>query len=376
VTVEDVLEPGVRRLEAQVRIPGRLPAAVPLELPADDACTRLLRDPFGRALAVRTRMETVQRPQSNLLFSFEGHKLLARSGASRVLAYPIPNSPRAKVGPPKTYQTYRSVAAAGRYRRALLVATRHADGLQIHTFGKDPPLPNGAVYRESSGAFAAPAEGHIQPLWIRSDWAKTDVVQAMTLDANQSLYGLTSGSNGRTMQRLADGVLATMPWADGLLIAHRTTNRGQDGIWLSAAGQTVEPQTLLAMDARAVLFGRMGFGGVDPGQGPLAFNSRGREWAVRLRDRQMVLIAPEGTTVVGVAQADGTGEPGLIVIEADRREVTLLGRNWQRGLARASGRIVDATVEAQRGLMAFTTAEELVIFAIVSRTIMQRVPLA
>jgi hypothetical protein len=376
VTIEDLLEPGVRRLEAQVRIPGRLPAAVPLDLPPDDACTRLLRDPFGRALAVRTRLETVQRPQSNMLFSFDGHKLLARSGTSRVLAYAIPNSPRAKVGPPRTYETYRRVVAAGRYKRALLVATRHADGLQINTYGKDPPLSNGAVYRESGGAFVAPADGSIQPLWVRPDFAKANTVQALTLDAGQNLFGLSSGSNGRTMNGLADGVLAAMPWSDGLLIAHRATNRGQDGVWLSAAGESVEPQTLLALDAQGVLFGRMGAGGTDPGLGPLAFNSRGREWAVRLRDRQMVLIAPEGTTVVGVAQADGNGEPGLVVIEPGGRKVTLLGRNWERGLAQSSGPILHATFDGLRGLMAFTTRDELVIFSIDSRQVLLRAPLA
>ena len=69
-------------------------------------------------------------------------------------------------------------------------------------------------------------------------------------------------------------------------------------------------------------------------------------------------------------------EPVCAGVEPDRRGVTLLGRSWERGLARASGPIVHATVDGARGLMAFTTPDELVVFVIESRAVLLRVPVA
>jgi len=367
VTVDDVLEPGARKVQAQISIPGRLPATVPLELPSDGDCTRLVRDPFGRAMVLVKPEATTLRPLSNLVFSADGRKLFARLGSRGVVSYPIPNSPRQPAGNPKVYETYGNAVAVARVERTLVAAVSEPNGIDIRVFGHAPLTPTVASYLDRSGRFRM--DDHLTTLWPRRDLT----LQAHLLDANGALYALENHEGRRQLLLVASKVLGITRWRDALLVADEPDD--WTGVRLSRVDTKLLPLEFLAEAAQRVLFGRLE-GQEDPTRGPLAVNTLGREWSMRTASGQWTLIAPEGTEVCAVGEVQGHEDIGLTVVESDRKAVTVLGRNWEHGLARASAPIEHVTVEPALGLMAYATRDELVVSRLDTRVVLLRLPLA
>jgi hypothetical protein len=342
---------------------------VPLDLPKDGACARLMRDPFGTAAVLVKPATTTLRPTSNLLLSSDGRKVYARRGSLGIVSYPIPNSPREPVGRPKVYETFGKVVAACRDRRSLVTAVLSGPGVFAHIFGKRSNKVYLGFYKDEDGTFRPPDV--LQPLWLLPNEA--GFVHGHLIDDNRSLYELGNHAGTFALRRVAGPILAGVWWKGALLVAEKVEG---EGVWLTRVHETLTRLSLLAAEADGVLFALTAQNApVDPALGPLAFNPRGREWCVRLQSRQSLLIAPEGTTVVGLAMQPGGQDAGLVVLETDRRGFAVLGRNWSRDLARAAAPVEHIAVDSSLGLLAYATARELVVVKLETGAAMLRIGL-
>jgi hypothetical protein len=69
-----------------------------------------------------------------------------------------------------------------------------------------------------------------------------------------------------------------------------------------------------------------------------------------------LLIAPRGTTVVGIARSSKRREEvGLVIIEGDGRTLSFIGRNWNRRLTSAPARIEHAVMSPAAATLAYST---------------------
>jgi hypothetical protein len=129
---------------------------VPVPLP-DDAI-RLLRDPTAAAAPAVQR--TQSRPQSNLVFDQNGHKVFARVADDRLAMYPVPNSPKDRPGRIRYVQCPTNegvIAAAGRISRSVLTVNVVEDGaaIVVRRFGGHVTAPTG-TYRIEGGRVSRP----------------------------------------------------------------------------------------------------------------------------------------------------------------------------------------------------------------------------
>lgn len=112
VTLSDVIDEGPERIDVTIESLTRPTRKLTLELPPANVCVRLLRDPFEVA-APKLADDKAPSLSSNLVFSPNGLKVYARTGGD-VVAFPIPNSPRAPSGKPRVLHPRGDVLAVGR----------------------------------------------------------------------------------------------------------------------------------------------------------------------------------------------------------------------------------------------------------------------
>jgi hypothetical protein len=95
----------------------------------------------------------------------------------------------------------------------------------------------------------------------------------------------------------------------------------------------------------------------------VAVQQRGEAWyfAGTHGGPQVEVLPPEGTRVVGAWRSDAHALE-LVVLEADHRTLSLVGRGTSRSLRRADAPIVDVTMSTARTQLAYvTTTGEVVI---------------
>jgi hypothetical protein len=101
----------------------------------------------------------------------------------------------------------------------------------------------------------------------------------------------------------------------------------------------------------------------------LAVQQRGEAWSIPPRGGigpAIELKPPAGVRVVGVTQKSSVSEPELIVLEPDRRTLSLVGRGTSRSLPSASAPIAEVATSHGRYTLAYATEEgEVVIHSFV-----------
>ena len=188
--VRDVLDPSRRALSLVARSPGAPPREIDLDLPPQDACVRLLRDPFAAPAPPTTRVQQSDRaPIGNLLFSANGAKLLARSTDGDIVYYPVPASPQDLVGRPKRYRRRKAqvFAGAGWIARGLVTLSITESALVFKkTTPRGPDLLDSTVPRPKGLPIAAPGPADpLSPVFCLCPEARTLV---FFLDARRALF--------------------------------------------------------------------------------------------------------------------------------------------------------------------------------------------
>jgi hypothetical protein len=361
----DVLVPDTRQVAVKVRRgPGPPLGEVALELPGDDACARLLRDPFAAATMAASprRLARSLRPVSNLLFAAGAAKLLARAAGGGVVCFPFPSSPRGQAGRPKRFDPGPGVppVAAGAAGRKVVLVTEQDGVLRSWPFGKAAPRPSPSLPVSGRGE---ESEAHLQPVFLLG--GSTFAVDA----AGRLVRLLPAGLRGEP-ELLADRVLGAAVVARRLVFveAPRADRPARVAVIADVAG-TGAPSTALelAADVEGVFFG---YGGrmAHPHCGLAAVAHAGGAWEVLSAARSRPFLTPfAGTRVVGVASDARRGEPGLLLLEEDRRSLVLAGLHWTRKLPSAGGEIAQVAASSTAPLIAYTTVNGGLVIASLDR---------
>lgn len=376
--VWDVLDPEARRVAVRIRrgsgvAGGGVPApAINLELPDHAACARLLRDPFSAAVVAPDRLAAPLVPASDLLFAANGSKLFTRAAGGGVVAFPVPNSPRAPSGAPRLYDPWpgQPPAAVGLAQGQVILATSLPDGgvaLSYASKKRGGGGTPGVAFAPGEVPFHAGGAGApLRPLFQVG-------LHTYLLDAEGTLFRVWDGD----LLRLASRVSAAAFVAGHLAFVEAATP-GCPARLTSAIGGGA-PRTIQVLDqAEEGAAAFFGFGGgrlAHPEHGLVAVAQRGGAWEIYGRGRTW-LTPFEGTRVVGVARDRERHEAGLLLLEEDGRTLHLAGLNWTRRIPTGSAEIRHAAACPGAPWIAWVTVHgELTVYSLDhDAVLLRRVP--
>lgn len=154
VCITEPLEPSTRALDLSIAQKSTT-RALRLDLPEREKCRALLTAPFV-AKHARSSSKTPDHSihkSSNLLFSPDGRRLLARLQSGGVIAWSLPNSPHARPGRPRVIlpEENRHIVAAGWLRRRFLGLFADRD-LNLFVRGLHPGKDGQPSYDKFPGA--------------------------------------------------------------------------------------------------------------------------------------------------------------------------------------------------------------------------------
>jgi hypothetical protein len=362
--VWDVLDPEMRRVAVRVRPGG---AGVParemsLDLPDDSVCARLLRDPFAATVARPRRLEPRLRPVSNLVFSATGAKLFARAAGGGITSFPLPNSPRADVGPPRWYDPAprELPVAVGTSRKRILVAVERDGALIVHDLQRTGGGLVSVRYEPPSGEPRFFAGLHETPpplqalfpvgrrLWARGEW---DTYKFLFQLIDPPAFTAPGELRCRTVASAA-AVLAGVLYVVEPALARRPARL------VRYVGDR-EPETVAPIEGpgQRAFFGFGGPPSLPERMLTAVEHDEERAWQIFGPFGSCFLTPFSGTQVVGVGQdPQQPGSPGLLLLDEDWRTLVLAGRNWSRKVATAASEIEHVTVHHASSLFAYATA--------------------
>ena len=372
--VTDPLESEIRSVTAAIHSPGRPPQEIVLPLPEEKFCGRLLRDPFGVARSAPQKVAGRFAPTSNFVWGQNGTKLIARCALDALAVYPVPNSPLAGAGRTKIYAAKSDPApilAAGRVHKAI-VALQLTAAAQINlecVGGQHGSLPLGLFPGMPAGLLTASVETverSLTPCFAGPSDA-TGWISVYALLPNGLLVRLRSRDTETARTLVVDTAVhafAPVKESSGLAYAKR-----EDTAWrLEAHGPKEHRQTLIRpchQDADGVFFG-CGGSLEHPDFGMPALQTEKSRWIVVTDEDDVHLDVDPTQKVVGVIGPQRYGNsPGLVVLEADRRSLRIVGKEWTFHLPRANADIVYASVSHADPFIAYATeAGEVVIYSL------------
>jgi hypothetical protein len=352
--VWDVLDPEVRRVAVKVRRgPGAAPSEIALELPDNAVCVRLLRDPFGASAAPPRRLDPRLIPVSNLVFAANGSKLFARAAGGGVVAFPIPNSPRAEAGLPRCYDPKpgEPPVAAGLAGKRIAVATAHGGVLMPWYYPKRGGGSPGGAYSGEARFQGAESSDVVPALQSFCSVGGS----AFVLDADGSLFRLVEP--GHSLELVAGRVAAAAAVSGQLVFVEPASVDSRAWIaMLSRSSADASPRIAVLLDGpgEAAFFG---YGGrlAHPEHGLVAVEHTGGAWEVLSAVGRLLLTPLAGAQVVGVGRDAQRNEPGLLLLEEDRRNLLLAGLGWTRRLPPAAAEILHVAASPAAPHVAYVT---------------------
>jgi hypothetical protein len=352
----EVLEVGGRRVAVTV-IRRAISAELALELPADGDCARLLRDPFRVTVAPPRLASATFSPASDLVFSPTGTKLFARSRLGGIVVYPIPTSPRAGPGRPKLERAAGDgpVVAAGWDGESLVLATACEDEIDVEYASHGGLLSLEGRYLSSRvEPFRAPGGSAPLRSFLLGCRGLPRNVRGLIVDAEGSLFEMFDMTDSYRLFKRASRVSAITLTPYGVAFVGQVEPGGD---WrlvaIGASGSSLLP---LEGDASHAFFG-YGERLSHPEFGLAAIERSPREWTIRgAQGLHRLLVAPRGTTVVGVTRSSKQREEvGLVILEEDGRTLSFVGRDWNRRLTSAPARIEHAVMSPVAANIAYST---------------------
>jgi hypothetical protein len=298
-----------------------------------------------------TPLSKIQDPEpgqpQQLLFSANGRRLLLRLLDGSAAAHPIPNSPRATVGRPRRFSppVGERLVALG-WDKGLWALTWHeAEGLRL--FG-----PTGDSWRVAPPVgvrFVPPAAA--APMGPLQRAERPSGVALVFSDAVGTLFALRTSPRLLEMEGVALKVVAFAARPALCFVQ----DDAPDGGPLASYRRFVQEPNALSLPlpgpgALAAFYG----------SGVMAVRSRGERWQI-LAGALVPLLEiapPAGGEVVGVARGAGKLEDatGLVVLEEDRRTLSLVGRRGSpQKLVTAPAEILQACAGPGLGDVAFLT---------------------
>jgi hypothetical protein len=380
LAVADVFEPGEKRLSCIVQGATSSPKNLTLDLPDEQACARLLRDPFEEATVMPQIVKGSTVPASNLVFSSNGAFLFARGAKGGIIAYPVPNSPRASTGKPKFYypRNGKTVAAVGRLGKANAFLTVQGEYVHFEYVNKRSASVVEGRYKSVYDKifFAPPATTDLLQPCFRLLLEPYERSAVMAVDASGLLFQLRAakdspkviGSVVGSAWLVASHVLAVAPVYSRIVYVGRD-NPLQN--WqVVSMGNDVSRRDLPIQGAIGKAF--FGYGGslTHPTYGFLAVEKDEWTWVILSAEGETYHPRPEGTRVIGLScilpqDRRHKPEPALILLEDDQRTLTMRGVTQSLRLHTAPAPIEHITASTTAPYVAYSTvAGEVVVYSI------------
>ena len=329
---------------------------IELELPDDQASVRLLRDPFQVSrLPSKLVLGSQYVPASNFVFSFNHTKLFARSTQGELIAYPIPNSPRAPVGKPRLYHSKSklTIAAVGRIKKTMWILTSTGKVISSESLrgGWDGFLDTDFAVPDWVEPFQTPVNaGPLHQIF----YLTSPQAELLTLDGEGRLFSLTL-QNGQGQAALhGPYVKAITQLGSKIIYIRQLQKKG----WGVVSVETDQKFTHIVEGEGNQAFFGFGYGDGDSKVGLFAAHRGGQEWVVMNRTGEQIYRQPTGTTVIGIIgpiARSNRETPALVVLDDDRRTIHLLGRNWSHSLPRFAHQIDQVTLSTTHPMMAYST---------------------
>jgi hypothetical protein len=373
--VRDVIEPGARAVDVEVvRRTGN--ARLRLALPAGGDCARLLRDPLARGAG--SRVATQAAGLHELRFVARGVKLALVSPDRPIVTWPVPNSPRAPLGNPRTWGVDGTTLAIGWRGKSLLrVGTdTHAGVLRITEGNVDLtraalPLADGITIAERLDQGARLPIGACGLVKVRMH--RPDLIVELP---GVRMFMVTDypSVSGRT--------LAATPFVVGSPDARvlRALLRDRDVLWaqkgdgeveiirLTEAGTAVVARVASDEAAPAVFFGR--HARQSTSWGPIAVHRGGAHWVI-VRSGEPALAVEADAPVVGLVAAPG-GAPALLTQPDPHRLAVGVGERRldlptiPAGIAQVAASVYEPRIAWR------TRAGEHVVYSLAHRAVLMR----
>ncbi len=355
----DVLELEGRAL-AVTALRGGVKRNARVELPNEELCVRLVRDPFQVATAPRRVVSAEHAPTSNPVFSFHGQWMFTRGRPGQVVAWPVPNSPRAVQGQPRVLTVpypNANVVAVGMRGRGVVVLAASEDALFFTTFNKRGSVESAVMRQLPRGPLMGPA---VDQQVLRGLYVAPGNPKAMVLEdpVKNVVWRVALEDLAVTREAVNACCLSTV---DRGVTVHAEKD-GQTIATLCLAGPAGKSVTKVGWLAQHALVGPArslrGFGGVLWGL------RRGTTThAVMTRSGPVELTPPDGHQVLGVCEIHKDGaHAALVVLEPDRRTVMALGVRTSLQLVRLPAPLLENGLCAGAPVLAcVTTAGHVVL---------------
>jgi hypothetical protein len=188
---------------------------------------------------------------------------------------------------------------------------------------------------------------------------------SFVLDADGALFRLTEPPQGRVLERVAGRVAAAAIVSGQLAFVEPAAIAGPARIaTISGGAGHGPPVTALFLDGpgETAFFG---FGGklAHPEHGLVAVEHPGGSWELLSARGRPFLTPFAGTEVMGAARDAQRGEPGLLLLDEDRRTLLLAGLSWTRKLPPATSEIVHAAASPAGPHVAYVTVSGEIVIA-------------
>jgi hypothetical protein len=357
VKVEDVLEPGVRQVSVEIQRPKGRPRKLLLNLPGDDACARLLRDPYQIRVGVSRKLSPAA-TASELIFANGGRHLFTTTGDGTLISFPVPRAPFDAAGDAKqhTLGNIGRIVAANRVRRSTTVVSLGEISLRISYVGKKSYPPAGHYFLRHD-QFVWPREDHQRLLFacVRSPVSKSEKSWLFVLDRSGNLFRLATEADEQVALLEESGVLALTSLAG--IPAYLRMDKVKRTVEYTYAGLG-RYRTAVSRDSNPVEKAFFGFGAqTQPLFCLLAIQKGPFDWlVVSGENRSKEIRTDQGQEIVGVIQEPHYAE-ALVSLRESRHVVTLKGHNWERTLFESQDSIAHLTVCQSRPWIAYLTTK-------------------
>jgi hypothetical protein len=191
------------------------------------------------------------------------------------------------------------------------------------------------------------------------------------VDATGGLFRLLDEEleppRSHSLERLAERITAVAAVAGQLAYVEPVEPAGEHGrarmVTVAGHGQPITAVTLEGPAENAFF----GFGGKlgHRDYGLAAVEHPDGSWEILSARGRSFLTPFAGTRVQGIVRDAQRGEPGLLLLDEDRRTLVVAGLSWTRRLAPAAAEIVHAAASVNRPHVAYvTTSGEVVVLSL------------
>lgn len=360
--LEQSLQPGQRCVELELEHPRRPPRKLLLELPPEPDCVQLLRDPYRSAQPAPRRQTMAFDVSRPIWFSLDGRRVFAWLPDGAAVSFPVPNSARAQPGKARVLRGRpgETLLACGSIGRRMLALSQDANGLYLHGSKLSGPGERLLVTIE-----AGPDHARVE--------AETWRAGGVVFEVDRQIYALSGtgellvhDGQGQTLRRVRDVLLAA-PWALG----------GAFHVRIRAWPEEPAGQRFAVMEAERLHLGKrwtrqLAVEVGQPGRCYLGHLGAKKHCMLLHTAPQQVTISafagqaieqlavPARCEVFGVLGLDD--KACMLVLEPDRRRLTLVGRQHNRSFPPASSDIVQACASPGAPHIAYLTrGGELVV---------------